>query len=333
MSITLPTISGSSRIRLIDARDRDEAAWAELHAEGGAHDVLEPVRLVEHDDVVLGEERAACTDVQSVEVRVDDDHVGDCGTAAGQLGEARLAHRAAVGAGALVAADGDRSHHRVAGSEVQLGDVAGRCRRHPLGDALQIGDRLRRQLAQLEPSLGILAGGGGELAQALQAHVVAAPLEHGPVEVDGQGLGEEREVLAGELVLQRLGGGGDDDAPAGCDRRNEVGERLARAGAGLHDEVAPALEGGGDEVGHALLARPLLGVRERGGDGTQRRGGRRLRQLTSAIAGSSSSPSNSGQVFSVKYTGAPAACQSRKLDTRPSPLVRTSTSTGGSSGR
>ena len=149
------------------------------------------------------------------------------------------------------------------GAKFKLGDVTGRCRRHPLGDALQIGDRLRRQLAQLEPSLGIVAGGGGELAEALQAHVVAAPLEHGPVEVDRQRLGEERKVLAGELVLQRLGGGGDDDSPAGCDRRDEVGERLARAGARLHDEVAPALDGGGDEVGHALLAGPLLGVGER----------------------------------------------------------------------
>ena len=69
------------------------------------------------------------------------------------------------------------------------------------------------------------------------------------------------------------------------------------------------------------------------------RGGRRCAvtsvrlTTTRAIAASSSAPSNSGQFFSVKYTGAPVDCHSRKLETRPSPLVRTSTSTGGSSGR
>ena len=46
--------------------------------------------------------------------------------------------------------------------------------------------------------------------QPLQADVVAAALQHRPVDVEAEVLGEEGQVLGGELVLQRLGGGGDD---------------------------------------------------------------------------------------------------------------------------
>ena len=129
---TTPAItSGSSRMRRITAAEGDEAAGADLHAQRRAHDVLEAVGLVEHDDVVFGKDRPAGRDVEAVEVRVDDDDVGDRRSSSRQLGEARLAHRAAAGAGALVAADGDRPQDRLAGSEVELGDVAGRRRAPP----------------------------------------------------------------------------------------------------------------------------------------------------------------------------------------------------------
>lgn len=53
----------------------------------------------------------------------------------------------------------------------------------------------------------------------------------------------------------------------------------------------------------------------------------------SARAASRSSPPNSGHERSVNSTSAPAHCQSMKLEMRCSPEVRTTTSTGGSSGR
>ena len=164
------------------------------------------------------------------------------------------------------------------------------------------------------------------LAEPLQADVVAAPLEHRPVEVVRQRRGEERQVLAGELVLQRLGGRGDDDTRAAGDRRQEVGERLARARARLHDEVPSGIDGLGDELGHPLLAGAVLGLGEVGRDVGEL-------HAVSFRAASSSAASNSGQVLSVKWMALPALCQRRKLDTRCSPDVRMSTSTGGSSGR
>ena len=113
ISTTPLTMASSSRMRRDDRAERGEAPGRDLHADGVAHDVLEAVGLVEHHDVVLGEQHAVAGDVQPVEVRVDDDDVGDRGAPAGLLGEARLAHRAAVGARALVAADRDRARHGV----------------------------------------------------------------------------------------------------------------------------------------------------------------------------------------------------------------------------
>ena len=79
---------------------------------------------------------------------------------------------------------------------------------------------------------------GGELGEALQAEVVGPALQDGPVERRVEVLGEEGQVLAGQLVLERLGGGGHDRLAPGEDGGHQVGQRLARAGARLDDEVA-----------------------------------------------------------------------------------------------
>ena len=60
-----------------DGSEVGEPARADLHADGVAHDVFELVRLVDHDDVVFGQQHAAAGDVEAVEVGVDDDDVGD----------------------------------------------------------------------------------------------------------------------------------------------------------------------------------------------------------------------------------------------------------------
>ena len=146
---------------------------------------------------------------------------------------------------------------------------------------------------RLEFELALVAG--AHLAQALQAHVVRSTLEDGPVEVAADVLGEEREVLGGELVLQRLGRRCDDHTGVGLDRRDEVGEGLAGAGARLHHQVSAVGDRRRDQVGHLLLADTLLGVGERGGDP-----GERLAHRASANAASSSCSSKSGQGASVK---------------------------------
>ena len=143
-SMTPATISGSSRMRRITAASVTKRPGLICTPTRVAHDVLEAVGLVEHHDVVVGQDRPAAGDVQAVEVRVDDDDVGHRRPAPCQLGEARVAHRAAVGAGALVAADGDRraARRRTATKSSSATSPVG-VRGHPLGDAADVVHRLR----------------------------------------------------------------------------------------------------------------------------------------------------------------------------------------------
>ncbi len=247
--------------------------------------------LVEHHDVVLGQDRTAARHVEPVQVGVDDDHVGRGGALAGLLGEARITQRAAIGAGTLVAADADRPPGVVRRRPVQLGHVAGRRRPRPLREPLDLDLGLHRH--RLEFELALVAA--AHLAQTLQAHVVAAPLQHRPVEVHAEVLGEERQVLGGELILQRLGRGGDHDASIGLDRGHEVGERLAGAGSGLDHQMSLAGDRVGDERRHLPLSDAVLGIGEGRGDPAER-----VAHRASASAASSSTSSKSGQAASVK---------------------------------
>ncbi len=65
---------------------------------------------------------------------------------------------------------------------------------------------------------------------------------------------QEGDVLEKELLLQGLGPGGDDNALAGQQRRHQVGERLAGARAGLHDQVTLIGQRGFHGLGHLHLA-------------------------------------------------------------------------------
>jgi hypothetical protein len=236
------------------AGQRDETAGSELTADGVAHHVLEHVGFVEDDDVVRRQDGAAAADMESVEVRIDDDHVGLGGAPAGPLGEAHLAARAAIGTRAFLAAHAERAPRRVTRCPVELGDVPGVARARPAGQSHDLGLGRRGHVLQLE-----LAGGAVlQLADPLDAQVVAATLEDRPTEATRQRVGQEGEVLRGELVLQRLRRGGDDGPRPRTQDGNEVGQRLARPRPGLDDDVAAPVDGGGDEVGHPLLTGPVL---------------------------------------------------------------------------
>ena len=83
---------------------------------------------------------------------------------------------------------------------------------------------------------------------------------------------------------------------------------------------------------HLALTGSIFRDRQPGRHGIECRQ-RFRRHCTRAIAASRSSAPNAGHAASVKWIFDPALCHNRKFDTRRSPLVRTSTSTGGSSGR
>ncbi len=274
-----------------DAGQGRESPRGDLDADRVAHDVLEDMGLVEHDDVVLGEYRPAARHVEAVQVCVDHDHVGGCRSSARLLREAGVAEWTAIGTRALVAAHADRTPCVVRRRPVELRHVARRAGARPLGEALDLDLRGQRHRLEFELALGA----GAHLSQPLETHVVRAALQHGPVEIASDVLGEEGEVLGGQLVLEGLGRRRHHDPCIGLDRRDEVGEGLARAGSRLDDEVSPAADRRRDEVGHLLLADALFCIGERGGDPRER-----LAHRASANAASSSRSSKSGQGASVK---------------------------------
>ena len=96
---------------------------------------------------------------------------------------------------------------------------------------------------------------------------------------------QRRDVLEEDLLLQVLRAGGDQHALAAEDGGNEIGERLAGAGAGFGEEHAALLEDARDGGRHLDLAGARLevrhaageraGRRKRFGDGLRKIGGRR----------------------------------------------------------
>ena len=227
-------------------------------------------------------------------MHVDHDHVCLGGCVARCLGEAHCTLRTARRARALVTGDADRLPRPVVGRPCQLSHVAGGRVRGPLDQLVDIALGGDGELFELElPVVGVL-----QLAHALHADVVAATLEHGPREVDTEVFLQERQILAGQLVLQGFGGRCDDGALAGQHRRHQVAHRLARARTGLHHDVATAGNRRADETRHLALARSVLGVGERGSDTGKCRVD--LHQGNSARAASSSVASKSGQARSVK---------------------------------
>ena len=104
------------------------------------------------------------------------------------------------------------------------------------------------------------AGQDGLVAQGeelVAAEVVGAALHVADAQLAEQGF-EEGNVAEEELVLQGLGAGGDDDALAGAEGGQQIGEGFAGAGAGFDDEVAALGEGALDGLGHFELAGAVL---------------------------------------------------------------------------
>ena len=175
----------------------------------------------------------------------------DGGALAGVLGEARRDERAAA-ARAAVGPDRELGPERLGRLERELGPVAG--------------------LGRVEPALHRLPGalvaavGEQDRLEALQlpaAEVVRAPLQHLDAHVAPERGRCDRDVLREQLLLERLRRGGDDDAAPRLERRHEVREALADAGAGLGDEVLAGRERVLDAGGERSLLGPRLEVGKR----------------------------------------------------------------------
>ena len=99
--------------------------------------------------------------------------------------------------------------------------------------------RTRAQVVELEGRLVVAPVASRE---ALEADVVRAALQHRH-ERRSRCSGDEREVLAGQLVLEGLGGGGHHHRAARRAWRAPGRPGTCRCRAGLHHQVAPVLDG------------------------------------------------------------------------------------------
>ena len=80
------------------------------------------------------------------------------------------------------------------------------------------------------------------------AQIVGAALEQRDARRAAERRGHQRQVLGEELILQRAGAGGDQHAQARQQRRHQVGEGLAGAGAGLDHQRFARAQGVGDAL-------------------------------------------------------------------------------------
>jgi hypothetical protein len=216
------------------------------------------VGLVDHDRVVVGDHRHPLDRVDREQRVVGDDQVAAVGLLTGHLDEALLPEGALRRPEAVAVAHADLPPLAVgvAGRCVALAAAAGL--RLLLGPGPQLEHlRAQRALGHVDQRTLLV---GHALADPVEAGVVGAPLEHGVGRVHtlGQALDQSWDVALDQLVLEREGRGRDHDALVVEQGRHEVGERLAGAGAGLHQEVLAGAERGGHRLRHLHLARPLL---------------------------------------------------------------------------
>ena len=188
-------------------------------------------------------------------------------------------------AGALAGPHADHVPGPVGGLEAQVGPIArrrglrpGHQRAHLLDETL--GGRLTPLLRLRTLHLALVGRRGPPVAQlglnpsrahlghALAADVVAAPLQHGVFQRDREPETRlhQRQVLLGQLILQRLRGRGDDHLLAAEGGGDQVRQRLARPRPGLDDEVGAGDQGLGDGAAHLLLLGPVLAARHLGRD-------------------------------------------------------------------
>ncbi len=241
-----------------------EAEVGERAAEVLRGDLLKLVGFVEDDgggfreDAGVGSVAGGEADggVGEEEVVIDDDEVGFEGAAA-HLGDEAAAvvgtgrAEAGVGAGIELVPEGGGF-----GEGGELGAVAGFSDALPLGDLAVLVDLVQSRQNRLVTESEELAA----------AEVVGATLHVADAQLAEEGF-EERDVAEEELILEGLGAGGDDDALAGAEGGEQIGEGFARAGTGFDDEMAALGEGALDSFSHFVLAgADFVGERGAGED-------------------------------------------------------------------
>jgi hypothetical protein len=215
----------------------------------------ELVRLVEDRDLdarqQLGDAAVAQRHVGEEEMMVDDDDVGEHRLAP-RLHHVALAVLRAFAAEAVLARRRDERDDAAALVEaLELGEVAARGRQRP---RLDLGERADGEAVG---KVSVLPGA----AEPMQAEIARATLQERHRHRQVERAAKARQIAEEELVLERLGRGAEQRPGTAEQRRDEVGEGLADAGAGLDDERATLLDRGRDSERHVELDRAFGMIR------------------------------------------------------------------------
>ncbi len=99
--------------------------------------------------------------------------------------------------------------------------------------------------------------------QAVAAQIIGATLEQGYTCRTAQSCGHQRQVLGEQLILQRARAGRDQHTRAAQQRRHQVSEGLAGAGARLHHQGFACGKRVGYALRHEQLFAPHFEIRQR----------------------------------------------------------------------
>ena len=234
------------------------------------------VGLVDDDDVVVGDHRHALDGVDGQQRVVGDDQVRAVRLLAGDLDEALGPEGALGGAEAVAVPHADLAPLPVGVPRGGVALAAAAVLGLLLGPRPQLEDLLaQRALGHLHEHALVV---GRALAHPVQAGVVGAALEHGVRRVHAgvvlERRDQARQVALDQLVLERERRGGDHDPLVVEQARHQVGQRLAGAGAGLHQQVLAVDHRVGHGLRHLDLAGALLAAElaHRGGQRAGHRG-------------------------------------------------------------
>ena len=236
-----------------------KAGVGEGNAKVLAGDVFELVGFVEDDGGGFGQDAGVGRsggllfdgEVGEEEVVVDDDDVALKGLATHLGDEALLPVGAGLAEADFAAGVEFMPEVGALGEVVDLGAIAGLGGALPLQDGVELRDFFEAGEQR------IVAQG----VEFLLADVVGAALHVADAEGAEEGF-EEGDVLEEELFLKIFGSGGDDDAllvlSGPAERREEIREGFAGAGAGFDDEMAVVGEGLLDLLRHGVLAGAMF---------------------------------------------------------------------------
>ena len=247
------------------ARELLQPIGADAEAEILGGDVLELVRFVEHGVGAgrnhLAEGVLADRRVGAQQMMIHDHEIRGGGALAHARDEALVVPRA-LGAEAGLGGCGDLvPEGQVLREVLQLGAIAGLGARRPLFD-----DRKKDVMNYRRAGRA-----ASQLIHPVQAEIVRAALHVGRGERDPERVTQRRNVLEVDLLLEVLGAGRDEHALAAENRRDEVRERLARAGPRFGEQHAAVFERARDRGRHFDLARARLEVGHRPGQRAVRR--------------------------------------------------------------